>query len=157
MRRHRIRLGAGAALVLLAGCAATPNVGTDVETTGMPNAELALRRAIDQVNTQMAQLGRLQPGPTDFATNPVMPAELQRIVAFTWSGPLDAGVQKLAASIGYQVAVTAPVNSQPLPVAVNLASTTVVSAFAALGDQAGPRATVEVDPLHHRIAVAHHV
>ena len=157
MKLTRIRLASLASLALLAGCAATPNAGTDVETTGMPNAELALRRAIDQVNSQMAQLGRLQPGATDFATNPVMPNELQRIVAFTWSGPLDAGVQKLAASIGYQVAVTATADSPPLPVSVNLASTTVVSAFAALGDQAGPRATVEVDPLHHRIAVTHHV
>lgn len=127
MGANRMRLGGIAALVLLAGCAVTPNVGTDVETTGMPNAGLALRRAIDQVNAQMAQLGRLQPCRTDFATNPVMPAELQRIVAFTWTGSLDAGVQKLADSIGYQVAVTAPVGSQPLPVSVNLTSTTVVT------------------------------
>lgn len=156
MGLDRIRLAGFAALALLAGCA-TPNIGTDVETTGMPNAEVALRRAIDQANGQMSHLRRLQRGPTDFATNPVMPSELQRVVSFTWTGPLDAGVQKLADSIGYQVAVTAPANSQPLPVTVTLSSTTIVSVFAALGDQAGTRATVQVDPLHRRIEVAHHV
>lgn len=156
MRLDPSRLAGISALVLLAGCA-TPNVGTDVETAGMPNAEIALRRAIDQVGAQMAQLGRMQPGPTDFATNAVMPAELQRVVAFAWSGPLDAGVQKLADSIGYRVTVTGAANGQGLPVAVNLPSTTIVGAFAALGDQAGTRATVQVDPLHHRIEVAHHV
>lgn len=142
---------------LLGGCAAT-NVPTDVAMTGMPNAELALRRALDQVNTDMTQIGGMQPGGAMASAAPdaVVPAELQKPVQFVWSGPLDDGVRKLAASIGYAVAVSGPQNPQPILVAVNVDGQ-VIGAFQALGTQAGAIATVAVDPLHHQIQVIHHV
>lgn len=143
-------------LALLAGCAST-NVPTDVATTGMPNAELALRRALDQVNGDMTQIGAMQPvGYAAADTTPVVPAELEKPIQFVWSGPLDAGVKKLANSIGYSVAVSGPQNPQPLIVAVNI-NGQVLGAFQALGTQAGAIATVEVDPLHHQVQVVHHV
>jgi defect-in-organelle-trafficking protein DotD len=89
-------------------------------------------------------------------TTPVVPAELEKPVQFVWSGPLDAGVKKLANSIGYSVAVSGPRNPQPLNVAVNV-NGPVLGAFQALGTQAGAIATVEVDPLHHQVQVVHHV
>jgi defect-in-organelle-trafficking protein DotD len=141
---------------LLGGCAAT-NVPTDVSTTGMPNAELALRRTLDQVNGDMTQIGGMQPAGYAAATaTPVVPAELEKPVQFVWNGPLDAGVKKLANSIGYSVAVSGPQNPQPLIVAVNV-NGQVLGAFQALGTQAGAIATVAVDPLHHQIQVVHHV
>jgi defect-in-organelle-trafficking protein DotD len=142
---------------LLAGCAST-NVPTDVSTTGMPNAELALRRTLDQVNADMTQIGGMQPArdAATAPTTPVVPAELEKPVQFVWSGPLDAGVKKLANSIGYSVAVSGPRNPQPLNVAVNV-NGPVLGAFQALGTQAGAIATVEVDPLHHQVQVVHHV
>jgi defect-in-organelle-trafficking protein DotD len=141
---------------LLAGCAST-HVPTDVATTGMPNAELALRRTLEQVDSDMTQIGSMQPGGYAAATaSPVVPAELQKPVQFVWSGPLDAGVQKLASSIGYSVAVTGPQNPQPLLVQVNI-NGQVIGAFQELGSQAGAIATVQVDPLHHQVQVVHHV
>ena len=146
------------AIGLLAGCAATPQVPTDVATTSMPNAELALHRTLDQVNAEMTQIGGMQPQGSAAAASaaPVVPDDLQKPVQFVWSGPLDAGVQKLAASIGYTVAIFAPPNPQPVPVVVNV-NGQVLGAFQALGTQAGTAATVEVDPLHHQVQVVHHV
>jgi defect-in-organelle-trafficking protein DotD len=143
---------------LLAGCAASTAVPTDVATIGMPNAELALQRAIRQVNGDIAQIGTMQPAgytSTETAT-PIVPAELQKPVQFVWSGPLDAGVKKLADTIGYTVAVFAPKNGQALAVSVSLDGQ-VLSAFQALGTQAGSSATVQVDPQHHQVQVIHHV
>ncbi|WP_158746703.1 DotD/TraH family lipoprotein [Acidisphaera sp. L21] len=140
----------------LGGCAAT-NVPTDVSTTGMPNAELALRRTLDQVNGDMTQIGGMQPAGYAAATaTPVVPAELEKPVQFVWNGPLDAGVKQLANSIGYSVAVSGPQNPQPLIVAVTV-NGQVLGAFQALGTQAGAIATVAVDPLHHQVQVVHHV
>ena len=146
------------AIGLLAGCAGTPQVPTDVATTGMPNAELALHRTLDQVNSEMTQIGSMQPAGyvAAAASAPVVPDDLQKPVQFVWTGPLDAGVQKLAASIGYTVAIFGPHNPQPVPVAVNVDGQ-VLGAFQALGTQAGTAATVEVDPLHHQVQVVHHV
>jgi defect in organelle trafficking protein DotD len=93
---------------------------------------------------------------TATAPTPVVPAELEKPVQFVWSGPLDAGVKKLAGSIGYSVTVSGPQNPQPLNVMVNV-SGQVLAAFQALGSQAGAIATVEVDPLHHQVEVVHHV
>jgi defect-in-organelle-trafficking protein DotD len=141
---------------LLAGCAST-HVPTDVATTGVPNAELALRRTLGQVDSDMTQIGSMQPGFYAAATaSPVVPAELEKPVQFVWSGPLDAGVKKLARSIGYSVAVSGPQNPQPILVKVNI-NGQVIGAFQELGSQAGAIATVQVDPLHHQVQVVHHV
>jgi defect-in-organelle-trafficking protein DotD len=77
-------------------------------------------------------------------------------VQFVWNGALDAGVRKLADSIGYAVAVSGPQNPQSIVVAVNV-NGQVIEGFQALGSQAGAIATVQVDPLHHQVQVVHHV
>ena len=60
MRTQRLRLtGTLASLMLIAGCAAQ-HIGTDIETTGMANPEVALRRSMDLVNSQMAELNGLR-------------------------------------------------------------------------------------------------
>jgi defect in organelle trafficking protein DotD len=149
-----------AVLACLTGCA-TPKVPTDVESTGMPNAELALERAIDKVNGDMAQIGamrldRAAPAAAGPMTTAAIPDELRKPVDFIWAGPLDDGVRKLAASIGYQVAVIGPGHAQPIPISINTVGT-VLSAFHALGDQAGSAATVSIDTVHHQVQVIHHV
>ena len=59
MRTQRLRLaGTLTSLVLMAGCAG--NVTTEVETTGMANPEVALRRSMDLVNNQMGELNGLR-------------------------------------------------------------------------------------------------
>lgn len=192
------------AVLLLAGCA-TPDVASPtVETAGMPNTELALRRAMDQVNGDMGSLGGLRPGsvvaapvvtqattpgqplalaPAAITTQaappavprlpspamasavpatvaplplPVLPAELDKRFAFTWNGPLDGAVSKLGERIGYQVTVSGPPGSRPLQIVVDV-SGTAVDVLRAVGNEAGTSATVSVDPIHHQIAVLHHV
>ena len=164
--RRLISLGGCLALALLGGCATTIPVPTTVATPGMPNPEQALRRSMQDVDAEMAELGRMTPTVTAASSDtegaasladPVMPADLQRIVSFDWNGPLDKGVAKLAASIGYTFYVTAPETDPPLPVAVQMSSVPVYQVFKALGAEAGARATVEVDPLHHQVLVIHHV
>ncbi len=88
---------------------------------------------------------------------PLVPEDLQRTVSFNWSGPLDKGVAKLAASIGYTFFTTGPAGAQEVPVAVQIQSVPVLQVFQALGEQAGANATVEVDPIHHSVQVIHHV
>jgi defect-in-organelle-trafficking protein DotD len=140
----------------LAGCI-SPKVQADIETTGMPNAELALQRTITQVNADMAQIGAMGPERFSMATRTrmVIPDELRKPVDFIWTGSLDEGVRKLADSIGYQTIINQSPNAQPIPIAVNIVGT-VISAFHTLGDQAGSAATVAVDPRHHQVQVIHH-
>ena len=66
-----------------------------------------------------------------------MPEDLQRIVSFTWNGPLDQAVAKLAQSIGYTFYTTAPPNAQPLDGRDQIASVPAYQVFQALGEEAG--------------------
>lgn len=155
----RPAIPAALAAALLAGCATTP-VPTNVVTAGMPSPERALQDSMHHVDAEMAELGTMRATLTQAgspaAASPVVPDDLQRVVSFTWSGPLDAGVAKLAQSIGYTFYATAVPNAVPLNVAVQVQSVPALQAFQALGEQAGTRATVAVDPLHHTIQVIHH-
>ena len=144
-------------LLLLAGCSWAPKVPTTVDVTGMPNAELALRESFHQVDTAMASLGTLARTPPAHSETPVVPAELQKIFSFTWQGPLDAAVRQLADAIGYTVTINAPDHPAPLTIGVKTGPKPIVEIFRDLGDAAGSKATVEVDPLHHQIQVIHHV
>lgn len=156
-----MRYGCWAALLvaaLLAGCAMPVHpVPTTVETPGMPNPEIALQKSMNDVNAEMAELGQLTPAATTPVTVPVMPGPLQKTVSFSWNGPLDQGVAKLAQSVGYTFYVTAPANAQPVNVAITISSVPAYQVFQALGEEAGTKATVEVDPIHHQVQVIHHV
>jgi defect in organelle trafficking protein DotD len=154
--RLAVTAGLIAALLTAAGCAGITPVATTVATPGMPNPEEALRQCMQHVDAEMAELGRLSPTVARIV-QPVMPEDLQRIVSFEWSGPLDRAVAKLAASVGYTFYATAPANPQPLDVAIRLSTVPVYQVFQTLGAEAGTRATVQVDPLHHQVQVIHHV
>lgn len=146
-----------AAALLVAGCADFPNVGTDVAMTGMPNTEIALRDSMHQVDAQMGKLGGLAPAPVQAALGPVVPGELQKVVTFTWAGSLEDGVRQLAGNVGYAVAVVpAPPGQAPAAVSVAPGPVPVIQAFQALGDAAGTRATVRVDPARRQVEVLYH-
>jgi defect in organelle trafficking protein DotD len=151
---------AAVALIMLSlgGCASTIPVPTTVETQGMPNPELALRSNMQHVDAEMAELGTMRIASVPMAANaaPVVPEDLQRVVNFTWAGSLDQGVAKLAQSIGYTFYRTAPPGAPAIQVAVQVQNVPVFDAFKALGEEAGTRATVQVDPLHHQVQVIHH-
>jgi defect-in-organelle-trafficking protein DotD len=122
----------------------------------MPNPEAALRDSIHLVDAEMTRLGSMSPQQQRF-DEPVVPDELNKTVTFAFSGPLDEGVRKLADTVGYKVEITpalAPVS--PLIVNVTTGFVTVLKAFAAIGDAAGTRALVRVDPLRHLVEVIHH-
>ena len=151
-------LSALAATWLVAGCADIPNVGTDVATTGMPNTEIALRDSMRLVDAEMGKLGGLAPAlAPSAAAGPVVPGELQKVVTFTWAGSLEDGVRQLAGNVGYAVAlVPAPPGQAPAAVSVATGPVPVIQAFQALGDAAGARATVRVDPARRQVEVLYH-
>ena len=142
--------------LVLSGCANVIPVPTTVDATGMPNAEVALQQSIQHVDAEMAQLGQMSPSMSQ-AVQPVVPDDLQRTVSFEWNGPLDAGVAKLAASIGYVFLTTGPASQKPIPVSIRISSVPVFEVFQALGAEAGTLATVQIDPQHHQVQVIHHV
>ncbi len=142
--------------VWLAGCASVTPVPTDVEMAGMPNPEAALQQSIQHVDAEMAELGQFIPSAIR-VDQPVLPEDLRRTVTFTWNGPLDDGVAKLAASIGYTFYTTGPASRQPLNVTIQISSVPVYRVFQTLGEEAGTRATVRLDPQHHQVQVIHHV
>lgn len=156
-KRRPVQFAPLAVALLVAGCSATPNVGTDVAVTGMPNAELALRDSMRVVDVEMGKLGVMAPAPVQRMAGPVVPGELQRVVTFAWTGGLDDGVRKLAESVGYAVAVAPPPPGStalpPLEVAVATGSVPVIEAFQALGEAAGTRALVRVDPSRRQVDV----
>ncbi len=86
-----------------------------------------------------------------------MPGELDRVVSFEWSGPLDGAIESLAKTIGYTVAIRAPSNAQPLMIAVRKSPRRVYDILHQIGEDAGSQATVSVDPQHHTVEVIHHV
>ena len=144
--------------LLLAGCARVYPVPTDVAVPGMPNPETALRQSMSNVGAEMAELGKLSPTGVASAERaaPVVPEDLQRVVSFQWNGPLDQGVARLAQSIGYTFTLTTPPGVQPLPVSINVSSVPVYQVFRTLGEQAGGKATVQVDALRHQVDVIYH-
>jgi len=147
-----------AAALLVAGCANIPDVGADVATTGMPNTEVALRESMRLVDAEVGKLGRMAPLPPVRAdAYPVVPGELQRPISFAWAGTLEDGVRRLAGNIGYATAVAPPQPGQEsVPVSISVGPVPVIEAFQALGDAAGARATVRVDPVRRQVDVLYH-
>jgi defect-in-organelle-trafficking protein DotD len=153
-----MRLGRAFMLVIpvtLAACAAPVQpVPTTDSTTGMANPEIALQQTMRDVRSEMAELnGITAPAP---APTPVVPADLNRVVSFSWNGTLDQAVAKLALSIGYTFYITAPPSTQPMNVSINVASVSVYDILQMLGNDAGNRATVSIDPLNHQVQVTYH-
>lgn len=153
LRAAGLRGPALAAALLATGCS-TPNVGADVLAAGMPNAELALRESMRLVDAEMSKLGVMGPAPVERFSVPVVPGELQKVVVFAWDGALEEGVRKLADGVGYLVAVVPPPpGSAPVRVGIATGQVQVIQAFQALGEAAGARATVRVDPAARRVDV----
>ena len=148
-------VGALAVGTVLSGCASVTPVPTTVEMPGMPNPEAALQQSINHVNAEMGELGQYTPSAAQ-VDQPVISDDLRRTVTFAWNGPLDAGVAKLAASIGYTFYTTGPASQQPLNVTIQISSVPVYQVFQALGEEAGAQATVQLDPQHHQVQVIHH-
>ena len=163
MSHITVQLGSsfGILLLALAACS-TPKVETDVLTTGMANPEIALRESMRLVDAEMTSLGTLgvRGALPVRISEPIVPGELQKTVTFAYSGPFDDGVRRLAEEVGYRVKVTpapppAPgqVAQGPLTVNVSTGFVTAYAALKALGDAAGSRALVRVDPQRHLVEV----
>ena len=154
-RNAGLRGAALAAALMAAGCS-TPNVGTDVAMTGMPNAEVALRDSMRLVDAELSKLGVMTPTPLGRSQGPVVPGELQRLVTFDWSGSLEDGVRKLAGNVGYVVAIEPPPPWKgSVQVAVATGALPIINAFRALGEAAGARAMVRVDPARRQVDVVY--
>lgn len=60
-------------------------------------------------------------------------------------------------AVGYRVVDSGVENAQPVNVSIDLRETTVVDAFAALGEQASAYATVQLDPGSRTVQMIRHV
>src|SRR6202030_2183608 len=89
----------------LAGCSVTP-VAPNVDTPGMPHAEVALQKSMDETAGELARIGAMQPAAAVASQPTVVPGELERVVAMSWNGALDGAVRKLADTVGYRVVVS---------------------------------------------------
>ena len=89
----------------LAGCSSVTPIATNVDTPGMPNAEVALQKSMDETSTELTRIGAMQPAAAVASKPAVVPGELERVVAMSWNGGLDGAVRKLADTIGYRAAV----------------------------------------------------
>lgn len=141
---------------MLAGCASV-EIPTTVDVTGMPNTELALQKSMTEVDAEMSRIGQWQPRVASVSPPDIVPGELDRVVSFEWSGPLDGAIESLAKTIGYTVAIRAPSNAQPLMIAVRKSPRRVYDILHQIGEDAGSQATVSIDPQHHTVEVIHHV
>ena len=90
-----------------------------------------------------------------------IPAELQRVVSFRWSGSLDGAVQRLARQIDYGFASMSLVVG-PLPpdaprfeVSTDALNTSVTDLVQQLSAQSAGRAAVVLDPSRRELRVYH--
>ena len=142
----------------LTGCA-TGQVHSNpaVVTAGMPNIQIALDRAITRTDAAVQQLNSEPVATLAEAPLPqVLPAELQKPIRWSYSGPLDPAVQALAKSVGYQITISGPTDSPPIMVSVSMNRLPIIDAFRTIGIQAGARASVIIRPAHHLIEVIHY-
>jgi DotD protein len=155
VRRSRSALLAASLIAFgLAGCSGTP-VAPTVETPGMPNAEVALQRSLDETSTELTRIGAMQSAAAVASKPTVVPGELDRVVTMSWNGGLDGAVRKLADTIGYRTAVSGNA-SRAVNVVVDPAPQRVYDLLHGLGDQAGDGATVRVDAQHQLLEVIYH-
>ncbi|MBO1360162.1 DotD/TraH family lipoprotein [Acetobacter sacchari] len=125
-----------------------------IETAGMPSPELALQRSVASTTSDLRELGTMRASPpANVLAQNKTPDDINRQIWFVWKGPLNAGVRKLGKEIGYTVTVFG--RSHDVPVQTNGVNS-VLDILRSLGDQAGDAAAVQVDTLHHQIAVVYH-
>jgi hypothetical protein len=147
--------GAGLLALSLAGCGVTP-VAPNVDTPGMPNAEVALQKSMDDTAREMARIGTIEPSAAVAAKPTVVAGELDRVVSMQWNGALDGAVRRLGEMIGYRTAVIGKAPQADVDVAVDPAPRRVYDILHGLGDQAGDAATVRVDQQHQLLEVIYH-
>jgi hypothetical protein len=147
--------GAGLFALSLAGCGVTP-IASSVDTPGMPNAEIALQKSMDDTAREMTRIGAMQPSAVVASKPTVVARELDRVVSMQWSGPLDGAVRRLGETIGYRTAVTGSAPRAGVNVAVDSSPRRVYDILHTLGDQVGDVATVRVDQQHQLIEVIYH-
>jgi DotD protein len=156
VRRSRAPLLATSLIACgLASCSSVTPVATNVDTPGMPNAEVALQKSMDETSTELTRIGAMQPAAAAASKPAVVPGELERMVAMSWNGGLDGAVRKLADTIGYRAAISGNA-SQAVNVVVNPTPQRVYDILHGLGDQAGDTATVRVDAQHQLLEVIYH-
>jgi defect in organelle trafficking protein DotD len=156
VRRSRAPLLAASLVACgLAACSSVTPIATNVDTPGMPNAEVALQKSMDETSTELTRIGAVQPAAAVASQPTVVPGELERVVAMSWNGGLDGAVRKLADTVGYRVVVTGT-GSQAVNVVVTPTPQRAYDILHGLGDQAGDAATVRVDAQHQLLEVIYH-
>ncbi len=147
--------GAGFLALSLAGCGVTP-IAPHVDTPGMPNAEVALQKGMDDTAREMARIGAIEPSAAAASKPTVVAGELDRVVSLQWNGALDGAIRRLGETIGYRTAITGKARQAGVNVTVDPTPQRVYDILRGLGDQAGDAATVRVDEQHQLLEVIYH-
>jgi defect-in-organelle-trafficking protein DotD len=142
---------------VIAGCGANPDQTPVVATTGVPDATLALSKAIASVDRAMNQFDPAQAwenGPT--APSPYVPVELRRPMDVNLANvSIDQAAGMLAGAAGYKFAVINPSKHPPLVVSLSGARTPIIDLLRSLGAQAGTKAVVTVNGDTRSVEVAY--
>lgn len=133
--------------VLVAGCATKREAPQDVNAAGHANPEIALQRELRRVAATTADLYAVRVGE-----RPVVPDELQRPLTWRFSGPVDVAALGLAQHFGFEFVAPDPGPALPA-VRVNAQATPAIDIFKQIGDAAGDRAQVIVDPVRRQVQV----
>ena len=147
--------GTGFLALSLAGCGVTP-AAPNVDTPGIPNAEVALQTSMDDTAREMTRIGAIEPSGAVASQPAVVAGELDRVVSMQWSGALDGAVRRIGETIGYRTRVIGGAPQAGVNVAVDPAPRRVYDILHGLGDQAGDAATVRVDQQHQLLEVVYH-
>ena len=139
-----------AGCVALTGCGATKGARQTVDAAGHANPEVALQNELRRVAQTTADLYATRAGE-----RPVVPDELQRPLTWRYSGPVDGAAMTLAQHMGYEFVAPDPGPALPA-VRVNVQATPAIQIFKLVGDAAGDRAQVIVDPRRRQVQVFRH-
>lgn len=124
---------------------AKPQIVAEPDQTSLMIADAADRAtraleslaAVEQVRT---------PGAAQAAAMlPNAPAELQRAVTFTWSGPAEDVARDMAARAGYTFRTIGDQPVTPILVSMNIYNEPMIEVFRDLGLQMGTRADLKLD------------
>jgi len=127
-----------------------------VDAPGMPNAEVALQKSLDDTARDLSRIGAIEPSAAVASMPTVVPGELDRVVSMRWNGALDGAVKRLGQTIGYRTVVMGAPPRAGVNVAVDPAPRRVYDILHDLGDEAGAAAIVRVDPERQLLEVIYH-
>ncbi len=135
-----------AVVALAAACA--PLKGDPQIAASPDRVSLMMAQAADRASTALETLAAVEQSRSPgVAVAPIVdaPAELERAITVSWTGPVEPIASKLASRAGYSFQVVGSPPPVPAVVAINVENTPVVEVLRSIGLQLGVRADLKID------------